>query len=30
MLALPQDADMAKMESDYKDGVLTITIPKKK
>lgn len=29
-MTLPQDADGDKLESDYKNGVLTITIPKKK
>ena len=29
-ISLPQDADSDKLESDYKDGTLTITIPKKK
>ncbi len=30
MITLPDDADSDKLKSDYKDGVLTITIPKKK
>ncbi len=29
-VSLPKDADTEKLKSDYKDGVLTITIPKKK
>ena len=29
-LTLPEDADADKLKSDYKDGVLEITIPKKK
>ena len=29
-MSLPEDADPGKLESDYKDGVLKITIPKKK
>nr|WP_241761507.1 Hsp20/alpha crystallin family protein [Sulfurimonas gotlandica] len=28
-LTLPIDADSSKMKTDYRDGVLTITIPKK-
>ncbi|WP_373036214.1 Hsp20/alpha crystallin family protein [Sulfurimonas sp.] len=28
-ITLPMDADTSKMRTDYKDGVLTITIPKK-
>ncbi len=30
MITLPEDADAEKFESEYKDGVLKITIPKKK
>jgi HSP20 family molecular chaperone IbpA len=30
MIALPEDADAKKLKSDYKDGVLKITLPKKK
>jgi HSP20 family protein len=30
MITLPQDANANKFESEYKDGVLKITIPKKK
>lgn len=30
MMSLPEDADMDKLKSEYKDGVLTVTIGKKK
>lgn len=30
MITLPEDANAEKFESEYKDGVLKITIPKKK
>jgi len=30
IITLPQDADTSKLKTDYKNGVLTITIPKKK
>ena len=30
MLTLPEDADASKLKTDYKNGVLTITIPKRK
>ena len=30
MLSLPKDADADHLKSEYKNGVLTITIPKKK
>lgn len=30
MITLPEDSDAKKFESEYKDGVLKITIPKKK
>ena len=29
-ISLERDADVSKMQSDYKDGVLTVTIPRKK
>ncbi len=29
-LTLPKDADTDKLKTDYKDGILTVTIPKKK
>ena len=29
ILSLPKDADASKLKTDYKNGVLKITIPKK-
>ncbi len=30
MMTLPEDADISKLKTEYKNGVLTITIPKRK
>ena len=30
MITLPKDANTEKFESEYKDGILKVTIPKKK